>query len=115
MIGRNSISQMHDLGSYGGGAHVKSVHGGPSHRQGNKERISPLWRYTTAALQRLLAVRNPQPQDWMFCSRARAFITRDGIAYILQRYTALAAHASPSLRRSGAVAAGLARAVHTEE
>jgi integrase/recombinase XerD len=67
--------------------------------KGNKERICPLWRDTAAALQRLQVARNVRPQDWMFCSRGGACLTRDGVAYILQKYTALAARAVPSLRR----------------
>ena len=67
--------------------------------KGNKERICPLWRDTAVALQRLQVVRNTQPQDWMFCNRGGACLTRDGVAYILQKYTASAARAAPTLRR----------------
>jgi integrase/recombinase XerD len=67
--------------------------------KGSKERICPLWRDTAAALQRLLVVRNAQPQDWLFCSRGGDRLTRDGVAYILQKYTALAARTAPALKR----------------
>lgn len=67
--------------------------------KGNKERICPLWRDAAAALQRLQVVRNAQPQDWMFCNRGGTCLSRDGVAYILQKYTAMAAPAVPSLRR----------------
>jgi integrase/recombinase XerD len=65
----------------------------------NKERICPLWRETVAALQRLPIVRNGQPQDWLFCNREGLPLTRDGVAYILRKYTAFAARSSASLRR----------------
>ncbi len=65
----------------------------------NKERICPLWRETVAALQRLPVVRNGQPQDWLFCNREGLPLTRDGVAYILRKYTALAARSTVSLRR----------------
>jgi site-specific recombinase XerD len=67
--------------------------------KGNKERMCPLWRDTAAALQRLQVVRNAKPQDWMFCSRSDDRLTRDGVAYILQKYTDAAARAAPTLKR----------------
>ena len=67
--------------------------------KGKKERFCPLWRNTAAALHRLMVLRNAKPQDWMFCSRGGACLTRDGVAYILQKHTALAARTVPSLRR----------------
>ena len=67
--------------------------------KGSKERICPLWRDTAAALQRLQAMRDSQPQDSMFCSRGGDRLTRDGVAYILQKYTALAATTYPALKR----------------
>jgi site-specific recombinase XerD len=67
--------------------------------KGNKERICPLWRDTAAALQRLQVIRNTKPQDWMFCGRGGVCLTRDGVAYILRKYTAMAAKSTPALRR----------------
>jgi integrase/recombinase XerD len=67
--------------------------------KGSKERLCPLWRDTAAALQRLKVLRDSQPQDWMFCSRGGDRLTRDGVAYILQKYTALAARTYPALKR----------------
>jgi site-specific recombinase XerD len=61
--------------------------------------MCPLWRDTAAALQRLQVVRDAKPQDWMFCSRSGDCLTRDGVAYILQKYTAAAARATPTLKR----------------
>jgi site-specific recombinase XerD len=66
--------------------------------KGNKERVCPLWPETAAALQRLQVIRNAKPQDWMFCRRGGTCLTRDGVAYIIQKYTALAARTVPSLR-----------------
>jgi integrase/recombinase XerD len=67
--------------------------------KGNKERLCPLWRDTAMALQRLMVVHNAQPRDWMFCSRSGSCLSRDGVAYILQKHTASAARTVPSLRR----------------
>ena len=46
-----------------------------------------------------MVLRNAKPQDWMFGSRAGACLTRDDVAFILQKYTALTARSVPSLRR----------------
>jgi len=59
-----------------------------------KERICPLWRETAAALQRLLALRTRQPDDWLFCNREGLPLSRDGVAYIL-RNTRRLRHARP--------------------
>lgn len=64
-----------------------------------KERICPLWRDTAAALQRLLAMRTTQADDFLFCNRDGLPLSRDGVAYILWKYTSLAGHSLPSLRR----------------
>jgi site-specific recombinase XerD len=64
-----------------------------------KERICPLWRETAAALQRLLALRTRQPNDWLFCNREGLPLSRDGVAYILRKYTTLAARSTAPLRR----------------
>lgn len=67
--------------------------------KGKKERLCPLWRETVAALQQLPVMRDGRPNDWIFCNRAGQLLTRDGVAYLLRKYTALAARASPPLRR----------------
>ncbi|MGH9641374.1 MAG: tyrosine-type recombinase/integrase [Terriglobales bacterium] len=83
------------------GEHLSLVH--PRHvrllGKGNKERICPLWRDTASALHRLQVHRNVPPQDWVFCSRKGTCLTRDGVAYILKKYTTEAARTCPSLRR----------------
>jgi integrase/recombinase XerD len=67
--------------------------------KGSKERICPLWRETAAALQRVLNTRRLQPRDWLFCNHAGACLSRDGVAYILKKYSRSAAHGMPALRR----------------
>jgi integrase/recombinase XerD len=67
--------------------------------KGNKERICPLWRDTAASLQHLLSARDARSQDWLFCNRSGERLSRDGVAYILKKYSALAARAIPALRR----------------
>lgn len=67
--------------------------------KGNKERICPLWRDTAAALQHLLSARHARSQDWLFCNRSGERLSRDGVAYILKKYSASAARAIPALRR----------------
>jgi site-specific recombinase XerD len=63
-----------------------------------KERICPLWRDTAAALQRLVVARDTQPDDYLFANRDGLPLSRDGVAYILRKYTALAAVMMPALR-----------------
>jgi integrase/recombinase XerD len=67
--------------------------------KGSKERLCPLWRETVEALGALPAVREGRSGDRVFCNRAGAALTRDGVAYLLRKYTMMAARASPALRR----------------
>ncbi len=67
--------------------------------KGSKERICPLWRETTLALQRLLDLRHAQPRVWLFCNHAGSRLSRDGVAYILKKYSFAAAKVAPALRR----------------
>jgi site-specific recombinase XerD len=69
------------------------------HGKGKKERICPLWRETVTALQRLSTVREGQPGDLIFRNRRGEPLTRNGVAYILEKYKTLAAHKVPSLKR----------------
>lgn len=64
-----------------------------------KERFCPLWRDTAAAIQRLSVVRKTQSDDYLFSNREGLPLSRDGVAYILRKYTALAAASTPALRR----------------
>lgn len=67
--------------------------------KGSKERLCPLWRETTEALGELPTLREGRPTDRVFCNRVGACLTRDGVAYLLRKYMALAAGTSPALRR----------------
>jgi integrase/recombinase XerD len=69
------------------------------HGKGNKERLCPLWRETAVALKRLSIVQAGHPHDAVFCNGKGQVLTRDGVAYILRKYTVQAAQALPTLRR----------------
>jgi len=67
--------------------------------KGKRERICPLWSETAAALRRIThADASGEP---VFQSRPGTSLTRDGVAYLLQKYVRLAARSNPSppLRR----------------
>jgi site-specific recombinase XerD len=64
--------------------------------KGKKERICPLWPETAAALRRIAhADASGEP---VFQSRPGMPLTRDGVAYLLQKYVRLAAKSNPSPR-----------------
>jgi integrase/recombinase XerD len=64
--------------------------------KGKKERICPLWPETAVALRRIIRVEaNGEP---IFQSRPGTSLTRDGVAYLLQKYVRLAAKSNPSPR-----------------
>ena len=64
--------------------------------KGKKERVCPLWPETAAALRRIVhAEASGEP---VFQSRPGTPLTRDGVAYLLQKYVRLAAKNSPSPR-----------------
>jgi integrase/recombinase XerD len=67
--------------------------------KGKKERICPLWPETTSALRRIIRIE--RSNDVLFQSHQGTPLTRDGVAYILQKYFRLAikSHPSPRLRR----------------
>lgn len=69
------------------------------HGKGRKDRLCPLWRETVEALRRLPTVREARPGDFIFRGRNGNELTRDGAAYILRKYTRLAAHEAPALLR----------------
>jgi len=69
------------------------------HGKGGKDRICPLWAETATALQRLPTVRQGAPGDTIFLSSRGKPLSRDGVAYILGKYVALAANDIPTLRR----------------
>jgi site-specific recombinase XerD len=67
--------------------------------KGHKERLCPLWRETTQALDGLSTVHDGRPGDRVFCNRKGAGLTRDGVAYLLRKYMKSAALTSVALRR----------------
>lgn len=69
------------------------------HGKGGKDRLCPLWRETSDVLQRLSAVREARPGDLLFRNARGQPLTRDGVAYLLRKYVAIAARDAPALRR----------------
>jgi len=66
--------------------------------KGSKERICPLWPETTVALRPMVtAVAADEP---IFRNARGASLTRDGAAYLIDKYVARAAKTMPALRRS---------------
>lgn len=69
------------------------------HGKGSKDRICPLWADTAAALSRLIS-RTGAEDDFLFLSRRGRQLTRDGAAYLLEKYARRASRRHPVLRRS---------------
>ncbi len=67
------------------------------HGKGGKDRICPLWSETANALQRLPTVRQADPGTTLFLNSRGKPLTRDGAAYILRKYTAMAARDVPTI------------------
>ena len=65
--------------------------------KGRKERICPLWQETASALRRL--IRPGKPEDLLFRNSRGTPLTRDGVAYLLNKYVRVAAQQLPSLRK----------------
>jgi integrase/recombinase XerD len=66
--------------------------------KGKKERICPLWPETTSALRAM--VKRLRSHDGPLFRNARGTgLTRDGVAYILERHTRSAAATAPELKR----------------
>jgi len=65
--------------------------------KGRKERLLPLWRETADALHRLLGMRTNADQQCVFVNRHSHPLTRDGIAYILRKYTSAVAKERPTI------------------
>ena len=64
--------------------------------KGKKERICPLWPETAAALRRIVS--DGASGEPVFQSRPGTPLTRDGVAYLLQKYVRFAAKSNPSPR-----------------
>jgi site-specific recombinase XerD len=69
------------------------------HGKNRKDRFCPLWRETAEKLRCLPIVREARPGDIVFRNVRGNELTRDGVAYILRKYTALAARKAPALHR----------------
>lgn len=65
--------------------------------KGSKERVCPLWAETASALSRLVS--SATAGGPVFRSARGTPLTRDGAAYVLAKYVALAAREQPALRR----------------
>ena len=65
--------------------------------KGGKERICPLWPETVAALRML--VTDTSPDAPIFRSKRGEPLSRDGAAYLLEKYVGRAAQSRPALRR----------------
>lgn len=67
------------------------------HGKGGRDRICPLWKETTDAIQRL----SPAPSEGivLFRSARGQPLTRDGAAYLLDKYVHAAAERLPTLRQ----------------
>jgi site-specific recombinase XerD len=68
------------------------------HGKGKKDRLCPLWRDTTQALQRLPTVRDGVPGAFVFVNRHGQPLTRDGVAYLLHKYVVAAIPTTPTLQ-----------------
>jgi len=67
------------------------------HGKGKKERVCPLWRYTAAALKRLMVSQGTGKGDHLFLNGRGQPLGRDGAAYLLRKHVSLAAEETPSL------------------
>ena len=67
------------------------------HGKGRKERLLPLWRDTADALLRLRGMTISADRQHVFVNRHGQPLTRDGIAYILRKYTSAVAKERPAL------------------
>lgn len=65
--------------------------------KGRKERICPLWPETATALRRI--IRTGRTEDVLFKSVRGAPLTRDGVAYLVDKYVRLAAASLPALKK----------------
>jgi integrase/recombinase XerD len=66
--------------------------------KGRKDRLVPLWRDTAHALHRLRSMAMSADQQYVFVNRHGQPLTRDGVAYILQKYaSAVAMEERPTL------------------
>ena len=67
--------------------------------KGKKERLLPLWRETADALHRLRGLARTEDHQHVFVNRQGQPLTRDGIAYILNKHASAVARDRPTLAR----------------
>jgi len=67
--------------------------------KGKKERLCPLWDETADAIKQLVKLAHCPEDEPIFRNRLGEPLTRDGVACLLRKYTALAAREMPALRR----------------
>lgn len=69
--------------------------------KGARERLCPLWPETSLSLKQLLRTSASPPNDDepIFKNAREVPLTRDGVAYVLEKYVRRAANDLPSLRR----------------
>jgi integrase/recombinase XerD len=65
--------------------------------KGRKERLCPLWPETAKALRQIICA--GKPEDVLFRNAQGAPLTRDGVAYLLNKYVRVAAEQVPTLRK----------------
>jgi integrase/recombinase XerD len=80
-----------------GDLHLERPRQARLHGKGGKERVCPLWGETVAALRELPLELSPEAP--IFRNARGGPLTRDGAAFILDKYVTLAANARPTLRR----------------
>jgi site-specific recombinase XerD len=69
------------------------------HGKGRKDRVCPLWRDTASALARLIDHASSASEMHVFLNARGLPLSRDGAAYLLNKYVHRAARESQSLRR----------------
>jgi integrase/recombinase XerD len=68
------------------------------HGKGRKDRLCPLWPETARALDRICLASNGS-EARVFTNARGAPLTRDGVAYLIDKYVAVAAREMPTLAR----------------
>lgn len=68
------------------------------HGKGRKERSIPLTKPTAKLMKTWLGKRNNSPEDHLFTNARGNTLSRDGVAYILNKYVVVAQQRCPSLR-----------------
>jgi site-specific recombinase XerD len=79
--------------------HLERPHQVMLHGKGKKDRLCPLWRETAMALKRLLSSDSPSSNSVIFRNLRGETLSRDGVAYILNKYVVLSHTDLPRLRR----------------